>query len=155
MRELELDQPPTERSYTLTRRMDLRDEAPHESPPAPRSAGTLDVASLRALDDLVGNDSALVASLVDAFLDEASVRLVELRAGVEDGDQILLGRAAHTLKSNALTFGALALADLCQELELIARGGDLASAPSLVGRVEEEWARIVPLLEDLRRESSS
>jgi HPt (histidine-containing phosphotransfer) domain-containing protein len=134
--------------------MDLRDEAPHESPP-PRSAGPLDAASLLALDDLVGHDSELVASLVDAFLEEASVRLVELRAGVEDGDAILLGRAAHTLKSNALTFGALALADLCQELELVARGGDLASARPLVGSVEVEWAAIVPLLEELRRESLS
>ena len=121
-------------------------------------AGTpaaLDEASLRALGDLVGDDPELVASLVDVFLEEAPVRLAELRSGLEGGDAVLLGRAAHTLKSNALTFGALGLAGLSERLELTARGGDLSEAGPLVERTAVEWTLVEPLLEALCRKSAT
>jgi histidine phosphotransfer protein HptB len=116
---------------------------------------TLDEASLRALGDLVGDDPELVAGLAEVFLEEAPVRLAELRSGLESGDAVLLGRAAHTLKSNALTFGALGLADLSARLELTARGGDLSEARPLVERTALEWTLVEPLLEALRRKSAT
>ena len=51
-------------------------------------------------------------------------------------------RAAHTLKSNGRTFGATALASLSEELDLSAQTGMLAGAGELVGRVENEYARV-------------
>lgn len=130
--------------------MDVRDEAPNAQATTADPAAALDDASLRALADLVGNDSTLVGELVDVFLDEGPVRLAELSSGLESGDAVLLGRAAHTLKSNALTFGALELAELCRRLELTARSGDLGEAGPLVERVGLEWKLVEPLLEQLR-----
>ncbi len=88
-------------------------------------------------------------------MEEAPLRLAELSSGLETGDAVLLGRAAHTLKSNALTFGALGLADLAQRLELAARGGDLSDAQPLVMRVELEWKQVEPLLESLSSKGAS
>jgi HPt (histidine-containing phosphotransfer) domain-containing protein len=129
------------------------DEAANALMTAAGVPAALDEASLRALGDLVGDDPELVGNLVDVFLEEAPVRLAELRSGLESGDAVLLGRAAHTLKSNALTFGALGLADLSERLELTARGGDLSEARPLVERTALEWTLVEPLLVALCRKS--
>jgi len=134
--------------------MSLADETANVRATAAGSPAALDDASLRALGDLVGDDPELVAGLVDVFLEEAPVRLAELSSGLERGDAVLLGRAAHTLKSNALTFGALELADLARRLELAARGGDLSEAQPLVTRIGLEWELVEPLLETLSRRSA-
>ncbi len=44
--------------------------------------------------------------------------LAELRASLADGNAERFRRAAHSLKSNASTFGATALAALARDLEL-------------------------------------
>lgn len=135
--------------------MDVRDETSNAPTTAVDSGAALDEASLETLGELVGNDPELLGSLVEVFLDEAPVRLAELSSGLETGDAILLGRAAHTLKSNAMTFGALRLADLSQRLETIAREGDLSGARALLERVELEWNLVEPLLENLCGKNSS
>lgn len=118
------------------------------------SIARLDGDAVRSLNDLVGDDPELIAELVDAFLEEAPIRLGELRTGLREGDPVLAGRAAHTLKSNGYTFGALALGDLCRELETAARNGDLSAAAPLVEQVDAEWSRVRSALDELREASS-
>jgi HPt (histidine-containing phosphotransfer) domain-containing protein len=79
----------------------------------------LDPKAGRALEELLGGDREALADLVDGFVDEAPARLAELRRGADPGDPALAGLAAHTLKSNGLTFGAVELASLCRRLELL------------------------------------
>lgn len=110
----------------------------------------LDDEAIRSLGDMLGDDPEAIAELVDAFLLEAPTRLEELHAGIDDVDLELAGRAAHTLKSNALTFGATTLGAVCQELESAAREGRLESVGPLAGQVDAEWARVRPVLEGLR-----
>ncbi len=88
--------------------------------------------------------------MVAAFLEEAPLRIAETRLGVESADPQLAGRAAHTLKSNALTFGAMRLGELSLRLETAARDGDLATAGGLVPMIETEWLETLPLLCALR-----
>jgi HPt (histidine-containing phosphotransfer) domain-containing protein len=129
------------------------DEAANALMTAAGAPAALDEASLRALGELVGDDPDVVGSLVEVFLEEAPVRLAELRSGLDSGDAVLLGRAAHTLKSNAMTFGALGLADLAERLELMARGGDLSEARPLVEGTAREWTLVEPLLVALCQKS--
>ena len=56
--------------------------------------------------------------LVDTFLEEAPVMMMELRSARAEGDNERFQRAAHSLKSNANTFGAVTLANLARKLEL-------------------------------------
>jgi histidine phosphotransfer protein HptB len=93
---------------------------------------------------MVGGDREVFAELVDEFLEEAPRRLAEMRSS----DAAVAGRAAHTLKSNALTFGAAELASLCREVEIIARDGRLES--ELVDHAEAAWVRVRPELIGLR-----
>jgi HPt (histidine-containing phosphotransfer) domain-containing protein len=115
-----------------------------------RDRTALDPEVVRSLVDLLGDDSGALTEVVDAFLGEAPLRLAELREGSVARDPVLTGRAAHTLKSNAATFGAHRLEQLCRELEAGARADDLDGAADLVDAIEAEWATVGPELAALR-----
>ena len=104
----------------------------------------LDAGAFRALAELLGGDREAMAELVDEFLAEAPQRLAEMRSP----DTALAGRAAHTLKSNALTFGATDLAERCRTVEAAARDGVID--PALVSAAEAAWASAEPELAGLR-----
>ena len=111
---------------------------------------TLDPEAVRALSELLDGDEEALSELTQAMLDEAPVRLDELRLAAEQGDAALAGRAAHTLKSNAQTFGASELASLCRALEAAARSSDLGGSGELIDRVEREGPRVQRALVALR-----
>ncbi len=113
-------------------------------------ARTLDADAVRALYELLGEDRKALEEIVDAFLDEAPKRLAELRRGVDEDDSAVAGRAAHTLKSNGGTFGAVELVSLCRRLEEAARANDLAGSADLLHAVDVQWTRVSKELTALR-----
>lgn len=83
------------------------------------------------LQDSAGAE--FVVELVHTFLEDAPQQLDELRRSLALGDAAAFRRAAHSLKSNSHTFGALPLSALARELEL----SDLAAlGPQAAARVE-------------------
>jgi histidine phosphotransfer protein HptB len=76
----------------------------------------IDRAVLLELQKTAGRD--FVTELVDAFAEEATGLLGELQASLSDQDSERFRRAAHSLKSNGSTFGALRLANLARAYEL-------------------------------------
>ena len=73
-------------------------------------------ATFGELQDATGAE--FVAELVDTFLQEAPAMLADLRRALAARDVDTFRRAAHSLKSNGNTFGALALGALARDLEL-------------------------------------
>ena len=106
--------------------------------------GAIDLATYRELQDTAGAD--FVAELVGTFLEEAPAMLAELRAARAAADADRFRRAAHSLKSNSLAFGAKALGALARELELGGLEGDAARLDSL----EAEYGRAAAALRELR-----
>ena len=76
----------------------------------------IDRAIYSDLQATTGADFA--AELLDTFLEEAPGMLAELRRTRSEGQLVRYRRAAHSLKSNANTFGAVRLATLAREIEL-------------------------------------
>ena len=76
-----------------------------------------------ALSESVGDD--FVAELIDTFIDEAPGMFQEMQESLSVGDVDKFRRAAHSLKSNAKTFGAIELTEKAQELEYMARENNL------------------------------
>jgi CheY-like chemotaxis protein len=99
----------------------VRLDAPAEALGRCRPRAVLDPGALERLG-VTPADGEFVAELVDALLREAPGLLQTLRGADAR-------RAAHTLKSNARVFGATALAELCQELEALAKADHLADTP--------------------------
>ena len=80
------------------------------------TAPTIDINAFRELQDTAGPEFA--AELVDTFLEEAPLMLAELRRARAASNADTFRRAAHSLKSNSQTFGAMALGALARDLEL-------------------------------------
>jgi HPt (histidine-containing phosphotransfer) domain-containing protein len=110
------------------------------------SEPTIDRAAFEALSETTGAD--FVVELVATFLAEAPRMLDDLRLALADGDADRFRRAAHSLKSNSNTFGALALGTLARELE---HGGlDRARAPdAALDALAAEYARVAAALTEL------
>jgi len=111
---------------------------------------TIDPATYDALKETAGAD--FVVELVDTFLAEAPAMLTELRTSFASGNVDTFRRAAHSLKSNANTFGALSLGRLARELEQggLERARAAGSADAALGALEQEYARVAAALAELR-----
>ncbi len=83
----------------------------------------IDKAAFEELKQMSGAD--FINELIDAFLDDAPNMIQQLRVSLAAKDVETFRRNAHSLKSNANTFGATQLAALAKELELKARENDL------------------------------
>jgi histidine phosphotransfer protein HptB len=108
----------------------------------------IDRAVYAELRDTTGAE--FVAELVDTFIDEGPRMLAELRAARAEGNAERFQRAAHSLKSNCKTFGAVKLAALAREFEL--RGLDADPTRDLAGlaALDAEYARAAVELKALR-----
>ena len=83
--------------------------------------------------------------LATTFFEEAPELLAELRAAWGAKSAERFRRAAHSIKSNALTFGAGTLAAMARELEL---GGFPADSAAL-DALEREYDRTAAALKEL------
>jgi HPt (histidine-containing phosphotransfer) domain-containing protein len=124
---------------------------PHSAVQEMRDTDVLDDSALEHLDVATG-DPAFVTDLVDTFLREAPALVAGLKTARQSGDAEEVRRAAHTLKSNARTFGAAGLANLCQELENTAKRRVMSEAAGLVTNIEDEYARVASALATAREE---
>jgi HPt (histidine-containing phosphotransfer) domain-containing protein len=89
----------------------------------------IDQATLTELKQTVGDD--FVLELIGAFLDEAPPMLADLRNAFATAEAEPLRRHAHSLKSNAQTFGALLLAAQARALERAGLGSDKSDLDAL------------------------
>ena len=107
---------------------------------------TIDLATFRQLQETTGAE--FVSELVGAFLEEAPGMLDDLRNAFTARDADRFKRAAHSIKSNANTFGALALGTLARELEL--GGLDAGRQPGALERLDEAYAHAAAALTERR-----
>jgi HPt (histidine-containing phosphotransfer) domain-containing protein len=107
---------------------------------------TIDRDTFRGLQDTAGAD--FVVELVDAFLEEAPIMFESMRSGIAEKDADKFRRAAHSLKSNANTFGATALAALAKELELSGLQAAL-DKPDALAPARAEYERVAAALKEM------
>jgi HPt (histidine-containing phosphotransfer) domain-containing protein len=111
---------------------------------------TLDQAALDNLLESVGGDREFLGELMDTFFEDTAGQLAAIQQALATGDAEALRRAAHSLKSNSLNFGATALAELCKELEERGKTGALAGGAELATQIEAGYEEAKRALEALR-----
>jgi two-component system, sensor histidine kinase and response regulator len=118
-------------------------------PTASEEAGApLDERALAGLRELQQEgEPDFVVELIELFLHDAPPQLAALRGAVEEDDADSVERIAHTLKGSSGNMGAKKMAEICGELQNAGASGDLARAPRLLERLEEEFGRVRPALE--------
>jgi len=106
---------------------------------------TVDPAVFAELQASTGADFA--AELLATFFDEAPPMIAELRAALAAGSADRFRRGAHSLKTNAQTFGAGTLAALARELEQ----GGLPPDGAAIDALEAAYGQAAAALAELAR----
>ena len=127
--------------------------APADRPPAapesPARPGQIDPDALRELRQMADGDPAFLTRLGAIFLTTGEGLLADMRRAVDERDAVTLSRAAHSLKSNARQFGALALAAMARDLEALGQANSLEGAADKIAQMATEFAAIRPAVEAL------
>ena len=84
----------------------------------------IDQATFEELKQMSGED--FINELIDAFLEDGPNMLNNMEIALDAKDVETFRRNAHSLKTNANTFGALELGVQAKELEYMARENNLA-----------------------------
>ena len=83
----------------------------------------IDIATFEQLKQISGED--FISELIDAFLDDAPNMIQNMQSALAARDVESFRRNAHSMKSNANTFGAMELGALAKELEFMAKENNL------------------------------
>ncbi len=122
-----------------------------------RDIATFDIWNPNTLGELVGDNPGMHKRLLTKFLVNANAQVATLQAAAKTRDLAQLGNTAHTLKSAARSVGALALGELCEEVETSARAGQLdicaPLVPELVSAYDDAASRISTALNSLAKAS--
>ena len=130
-------------------RVERRTDGAHPEP-------AVDAQVIRKLASSLGERGrASVDALIGTFLGHVPDQMRTLSSAAQGNGFDDVRREAHALKSNASTFGADRLADLCRKLESAAQAGELDGQGELVDRIEDELARVTGELERIREEMRS
>ena len=108
---------------------------------------TLDQDVIEDLQDTMGPE--FVADLVGTFFEEAPQMLADLKNAAAQDDADSFRRAAHSMKSNATTFGAAELANEARALELGGIGPDVSQD---IARLETAYTQAQSALKDALNE---
>jgi PAS domain S-box-containing protein len=119
------------------------------SPPA------LEQQVLQELRALMGEEAAtLVGELIDCYLEEAPQQLEAMTTAAAQGNLVVVGQMAHSLKSSSATLGAIALSKLCQALENRGRTGQITEVTAILAQVLVEYPRVQEALQRERQQGT-
>jgi histidine phosphotransfer protein HptB len=106
---------------------------------------TIDSTAFAELQASAGAD--FVVELVNTFFEEAPPMIAELRAAQAAGAAERFRRAAHSLKTNAQTFGATALAAQARALEHGGLPADAGGIDALQAQYDAAVAALKALID--------
>lgn len=107
----------------------------------------IDQSTFNELKEMSGAD--FINELIDAFLDDAPTMIRDMQTALETNDVESFRRNAHSLKSNANTFGATELGVLAKELEFMAKENNLDIGDKLEA-LKEELSKVSAALRGMR-----
>ena len=107
----------------------------------------IDINTFNSLKESTGAD--FINELIDTFLEDTPIQIQQMKDALNKKDAESFRRAAHTIKSNAATFGATELANLARELEGMGRENNLEIGNNLQF-IEEAFQNVKKQLIELR-----
>jgi CheY-like chemotaxis protein/HPt (histidine-containing phosphotransfer) domain-containing protein len=120
--------------------------------PSPHGASTpmLDRATLEQLRVTMGD--GFLDELLPTFMEDSQDLVRTMRRALGERDVDVFRRAAHSLKSNAASFGAVTLSTMARDLEALAKSGNLDGAAPRLERLTSECEQVVRALKEIERE---
>jgi HPt (histidine-containing phosphotransfer) domain-containing protein len=109
------------------------------APNSVNSGNTVDL--VEALASIEGNRD-LLREIVQMFIEQYPRLLEQIHQALSSSDGKALAAAAHTLRSSAGQVGAHEALDGARRLEEIGERENLAKAPAVLAKLEEELVRV-------------
>jgi diguanylate cyclase (GGDEF)-like protein len=128
---------------------DASNEGPVPSLGSPQSDGPLDPTLFRELQETVGD---AIEEVIRLFLEDTPNYIEAIVEAVSSRKIDTATRIAHTIKGSASNVGAIALADICKDLEGARTTND---ALDLVNRLHWEYQRVATALQSEFRPAST
>lgn len=91
-----------------------------------------------------------IVELIDTFLEDSPRLIDQMRGALTSGNADTFRRAAHSLKSNSATFGAMHLSELAKELEMLGKEAKLQNAGDRLQAVDTAYSEAAGALRSLR-----
>jgi histidine phosphotransfer protein HptB len=108
----------------------------------------IDQSTFNELKQMSGDD--FINELIDTFLEDAPNMIAEIKSAYAANNVEAFRRAAHSMKSNATTFGANQLAALAKELEMLGKENKLAETGDRLNLLEESYSSVRDELKGLK-----
>ncbi len=108
----------------------------------------IDQTTFEELKQMSGED--FINELIDTFLEDAPKMIAEIKSALDAKDAETFRRAAHSMKSNANTFGATQLAALAKELETLGKENKLVDSGDKLRALEEAYVSVREELKGLK-----
>lgn len=106
----------------------------------------IDMAMLDDLRLVMGED---YSSLLQAFVEDSTRKIAQMRVACSGRDMELLRMTAHSLKGSSSNIGAARLSFMCKQMEDHARSGQLEPCLPWMDRAAEEQGHVITLLRGL------
>ena len=104
---------------------------------------------VNVIKELIGDDDEMAREVLKDFVAPASDNVEEILASWQEQDTAAVGAGAHKLKSSARTIGALAMAELCFDLEQAGKADDVAVIAQRIDQLEPLFAEVREYIEHL------
>jgi len=91
-----------------------------------------------------------INELIDTFLEDSPKLIEEMESALKVNNVDSFRRAAHSLKSNAATFGANELFALAKELEMLGKENKLTETGDRLKALQESYESVREELSELR-----
>ncbi len=107
----------------------------------------IDPAAFDRFFESIGRDADFLSELVDAYLKSSPGLFASMNQATTSSDSTALQRAAHSLKTGSATFGAIAFAAQCKELEVLGKMGNLEEAEGKIRQLEAAYTEVAAALQ--------
>lgn len=105
----------------------------------------VDSAMLNELREVMEEDFDI---LIDTFLSDSEVRLVDVKTAFDELNSEKLRESAHSLKGSCSNVGASKLADICKHVEELGRVNKAAEAGDLINDIVDEFEMVRVILKE-------
>ena len=123
-----------------------QDEAPASAPPRIMPDNDAAVFDANKMLANIGGDVELFDQLIRLFLDRHRTMALDIKSAIDGRDNVMLQRAAHTMKGTVANLCATEVLEVASQLEAAGRLDTLEEVPALVLQLERAVQRLVEVL---------
>jgi HPt (histidine-containing phosphotransfer) domain-containing protein len=108
---------------------------------------SLDTKIIDSLKDMLEGNEVIFAEVVKCYLTESPQLIQAISTFVTTQNAQMLDQAAHKFKSSSASMGAIFLSQLCLQLEIMGKSGNLQGSLEILSQLEQEYQQVTIALQ--------